>query len=145
MGSKENNPKMITKSFRLTASECSRLEEQMRADDYTNLSKYIRARIFGNRSSVRRPKDLTTDEIRAMLNSVRERIAGFGADYNRIASHLLDRIDKPGQRNIIEVNRGFTQMNKLAKEIKTSMNALIDLFDEIESKIDNGHSPIKNK
>ena len=126
---------MITKSFRLTASECSRLEEQMRADDYTNLSKYIRVKIFGNRSSVRKPKDLTTDEIRAMLGSVRERIAGFGADYNRIATHLLNRIDMPAQRNIVEVNKAFTQMNKLAKEIKGCMNALIDLFEQIEIQV----------
>ena len=134
---------MITKSFRLTASECSRLEEQMRADDYTNLSKYIRVKIFGSRSVVRKPKDLSTDEVRAMLGSVRERIAGFGADYNRIATHLLDRIDMPAQRNIVEVNKAFTLMNKLAKEIKGSMNSLIDLFDDIESKIYKGHSPIK--
>ena len=49
MSSKESNPKMLTKSFRLTASEASRLEEQMRAEDYTNLSKYIRAKVFGDR------------------------------------------------------------------------------------------------
>ena len=30
MGSKESNPKMLTKSFRLTVSEASRLQEQMR-------------------------------------------------------------------------------------------------------------------
>ena len=40
MSSKETNPKMITKSFRLTANESSRLEELMRADDFTNLSFY---------------------------------------------------------------------------------------------------------
>ena len=126
---------MVTKSFRLTASECSRLEELMRVDDYTNLSKYIRAKIFGNRTAVRRPKDLTTEEIRSMLSSVRERIAGFGADYNRIATHMLSRIDQPGQRNIVEVNKSFTQMNKLAKEIKGSMNSLIDIFEQIEIQV----------
>lgn len=136
MSSKETNPKMITKSFRLTASECSRLEELMRADDFTNLSKYVRAKIFGNRTAVRKPKDLTAEEIRSMLSSVRERIAGFGADYNRIATHLLSRIDQPGQRNIVEVNKAFTQMNKLAKEIKASMNSLIDLFEQIEIQAD---------
>ena len=126
---------MVTKSFRLTASECSRLEELMRADDYTNLSKYIRAKIFGNRTAVRRPKDLTTEEIRSMLCSVKERIAGFGADYNRIATHMLSRIDQPGQRNIVEVNKAFTQMNKLAKDIKGSMNSLIDIFEQIEIQV----------
>ena len=136
MSSKENNPKMITKSFRLTASECSRLEEQMRADDYTNLSKYVRAKIFGNRIAMRKPKDLSTDEVRSMLGCVRERIAGFGADYNRIATHLLSRIDEPGQRNMVDVNKAFTQMNKLAKEIKASMNSLIDLFEQIEIQVD---------
>ena len=143
MSSKENNPKMITKSFRLTASECSRLEEQMRADDYTNLSKYVRAKIFGNRIAMRKPKNLSTDEVRSMLGSVRERIAGFGADYNRIATHLLSRIDEPGQRNMAEVNHGFSQLNKLAKEIKGAMNSLIDLFQQIESRINKGYSPIK--
>jgi hypothetical protein len=107
----------------------------MRADDFTNLSKYIRAKIFGNRTAVRRPKDLTTEEIRSMLCSVRERIAGFGADYNRIATHMLSRIDQPGQRNIVEVNKAFTQMNKLAKEIKGSMNSLIDIFEQIEIQV----------
>jgi hypothetical protein len=108
----------------------------MRADDFTNLSKYVRAKIFGNRTAVRKPKDLTAEEIRSMLSSVRERIAGFGADYNRIATHLLSRIDQPGQRNIVEVNKAFTQMNKLAKEIKASMNSLIDLFEQIENQVD---------
>lgn len=136
MSSKEINPKMITKSFRLTANESSRLEELMRADDFTNLSKYVRVKIFGNRTAVRKPKDLTTDEIRSMLSSVRERIAGFGADYNRIATHMLSKIDQPGQRNIVEVNKAFTQMNKLAKEIKASMNSLIDLFEQIEIQAD---------
>lgn len=143
MSSKEDNPKMITKSFRLTASECSRLEEQMRADDYTNLSKYIRVKIFGHRTVVRKPKDLSIEEIRAMLSSVRERIAGFGADYNRIASHLLERIDEPGPRNMSEVNKNFSRMNKLAKEIRSSVNSLIDLFEDIEYKVNEGYSPIK--
>ena len=143
MSSKETNPKMLTKSFRLTASESSRLEEQMRSEDYTNLSKYIRAKIFGDRIAVRKPKDLSIDEVRAMVSSVRERIAGFGADYNRIVSHLLSKIDEPGQRNMAEVNKRFSQSNKLAREIRDSMNALIDLFKRIESKATEGYSPIK--
>ena len=143
MSSKETNPKMLTKSFRLTASEASRLEEQMRAEDYTNLSKYIRAKVFGDRITVRKPKDLSMDEVRAMLNSVRERIAGVGADYNRIASHLLSKIDDPGQRNMAEVNKRFSQSNKLAKEIRDSMNSLIDLFRRIDRRMEQGYSPIK--
>ena len=143
MSSKESNPKMLTKSFRLTASEASRLEEQMRAEDYTNLSKYIRAKVFGDRLAVRKPKDLSTDEVRAMLNSVRERIAGFGADYNRIVSHLLAKIDEPGQRNMAEVGKRFSQASKLAREIRDSMNALIDLFRRIETKATEGNLPIK--
>lgn len=143
MSSKESNPKMLTKSFRLTASESNRLEEQMRSEDYTNLSKYIRAKIFGDRISVRKPKDLSIDEVRSMINSVRERIAGLGADYNRIVSHLLSKIDEPGQSNMAEVNKGFSQSNKLAREIRDSMNALIDLFKRIESKATEGLLPIK--
>ena len=104
---------MLTKSFRLTVSEASRLQEQMRAEDYTNLSKYIRSKVFGNRITVRKPKDLSSEEIRAMLNSVRERISGFGADYNRIVSHLLGKIDEPGQRNMAEVNKRFSVSSKV--------------------------------
>ena len=143
MSSKESNPKMLTKSFRLTVSEASRLQEQMRAEDYTNLSKYIRSKVFGNRITVRKPKDLSSEEIRAMLNSVRERISGFGADYNRIVSHLLGKIDEPGQRNMAEVNRRFSQASKLAKEIRDSMNDLVDLFKRIESRAAEGYLPIK--
>lgn len=143
MSSKESNPKMLTKSFRLTVSESSRLEEQMRAEDYTNLSKYIRSKIFCSRIVVRKPKDLSADEVRAMLNSVRERIAGLGADYNRIASHLMETIDEPGRQNMAEVDKRFSQMNKLAKEVRDLMNALIDLFKRIEGKMNAGYSPIK--
>lgn len=143
MSSKESNPKMLTKSFRLTVSEASRLEEQMRSEDYTNLSKYIRAKVFGERIAVRKPKDFSVDEIRSMLNSVRERIAGVGADYNRIAAQLLSKIDEPGQRNMAEVGKRFSQSNKLAKEIRDSMNSLIDLFRRIEKKMEQGYSPIK--
>ena len=143
MSSKESNPKMLTKSFRLTASEASRLEEQMRSEDFTNLSKYIRHKVLGERIIVRKPKDLSSDEVRAMLSSVRERIAGFGADYNRIASHLLSKMDEPGQRNMAEVGKRFSQSNKLAKEIRDSMNALIDLFRRIEKKMEQGYSPFK--
>lgn len=134
---------MLTKSFRLTVSEASRLQEQMRAEDYTNLSKYIRSKVFGNRITVRKPKDLSSEEIRAMLNSVRERISGFGADYNRIVSHLLGKIDEPGQRNMAEVNKRFSQASKLAKEIRDSMNDLVDLFKRIESRAAEGYLPIK--
>ena len=134
---------MLTKSFRLTVSEASRLQEQMRAEDYTNLSKYIRSKVFGNRITVRKPKDLSSEEVRAMLNSVRERIAGFGADYNRIVSHLLGKIDEPGQRNMAEVNKRFSQASKLAKEIRDSMNDLVDLFKRIESRAAEGYLPIK--
>ena len=80
---------MTTKSFRLTASESSRLEEQMRAEDFTNLSKYIRYKVFGDRIVARKPKDLSMVSVKAMLDSVRQRIAGIGADYNRIASQLV--------------------------------------------------------
>lgn len=134
---------MLTKSFRLTVSESSRLQEQMRTEDYTNLSKYIRSKVFGNRITVRKPKDLSSEEVRTMLNSVMERIAGFGADYNRIVSHLLGKIDEPGQRNMAEVNKRFSQASKLAKEIRDSMNDLVDLFKRIESKAAEGYSPIK--
>ena len=134
---------MLTKSFRLTVSEASRLQEQMRAEDYTNLSKYIRSKVFGNRITVRKPKDLSSEEVRAMLNSVRERISGFGADYNRIVSHLLGKIDEPGQRNMAEVNKRFSQASKLAKEIRDSMNDLVDLFKRIESRAAEGYLPIK--
>ena len=134
---------MLTKSFRLTVSEASRLQEQMRAEDYTNLSKYIRSKVFGNRITVRKPKDLSSEEVRAMLNSVRERISGFGADYNRIVSHLLGKIDEPGQRNMAEVNKRFSQASKLAKEIRDSMNDLVDLFKRIESRDAEGYLPIK--
>ena len=134
---------MLTKSFRLTVSEASRLQDQMRAEDYTNLSKYIRSKVFGNRITVRKPKDLSSEEIRAMLNSVRERISGFGADYNRIVSHLLGKIDEPGQRNMAEVNKRFSQASKLAKEIRDSMNDLVDLFKRIESRAAEGYLPIK--
>ena len=134
---------MLTKSFRLTVSEASRLQEQMRAEDYTNLSKYIRSKVFGNRITVRKPKDLSSEEVRAMLNSVRERISGFGADYNRIVSHLLGKIDEPGQRNMAEVNKRFSQASKLAKEIRDSMNDLVDLFKRIESRAAKGYLPIK--
>ena len=134
---------MLTKSFRLTVSEASRLQEQMRAEDYTNLSKYIRSKVFGNRITVRKPKDLSSEEVRTMLNSVRERIAGFGADYNRIVSHLLGKIDEPGQRNMAEVNKRFSQASKLAKEIRDSMNDLVDLFKRIESRAAEGYFPIK--
>lgn len=134
---------MLTKSFRLTVSEASRLQEQMRAEDYTNLSKYIRSKVFGNRITARKPKDLSSEEVRAMLNSVRERISGFGADYNRIVSHLLGKIDEPGQRNMAEVNKRFSQASKLAKEIRDSMNDLVDLFKRIESRAAEGYLPIK--
>ena len=134
---------MLTKSFRLTVSEASRLQEQMRAEDYTNLSKYIRSKVFGNRITVRKPKDLSSKEVRAMLNSVRERISGFGADYNRIVSHLIGKIDEPGQRNMAEVNKRFSQASKLAKEIRDSMNDLVDLFKRIESRAAEGYLPIK--
>lgn len=134
---------MLTKSFRLTVSEASRLQEQMRAEDYTNLSKYIRSKVFGNRITVRKPKDLSSEEVRAMLNSVRERISGFGADYNRIVSHLLGKIDEPGQRNMAEINKRFSQASKLAKEIRDSMNDLVDLFKRIESRAAEGYLPIK--
>jgi hypothetical protein len=42
-----------------------------------------------------------------------------------------------------EVNKGFSRMNKLAKEIRSSMNSLIDLFEDIEYKVNEGYSPIK--
>ena len=134
MSSKESNPKMTTKSFRLTASESSRLEEQMRAEDFTNLSKYIRYKVFGDRIVARKPKDLSVDSVKAMLDSVRERIAGIGADYNRIASQLVQSMEDPGQRNLSQENKMFAQLNKLAKEIKDSMNDLIDLFHSIGAR-----------
>ena len=143
MSSKESNPKMTTKSFRLTASESSRLEEQMRAEDFTNLSKYIRYKVFGDRIVARKPKDLSVDSVKAMLDSVRERIAGIGADYNRIASQLVHSMEDPGQRNLSQENKMFAQLNKLAKEIKDSMNALIDLLHRIECKVNEGYSPLK--
>ena len=143
MSSKESNPKMTTKSFRLTASESSRLEEQMKAEDFTNLSKYIRYKVFGERIAIRKPKDLSVDSVKAMLNSVRERIAGIGANYNRIASQLVQSMDNPGQRNLSQENKMFSQLNKLAKEIRDSMNSLIDLFRSIERKVNEGYSPIK--
>ena len=143
MSSKESNPKMTTKSFRLTASESSRLEEQMRAEDFTNLSKYIRYKVFGDRIVARKPKDLSVDSVKAMLDSVRERIAGIGADYNRIASQLVHSMEDPGQRNLSQENKMFAQLNKLAKEIRDSMNALIDLFHRIECKVNEGYSPLK--
>lgn len=68
---------------------------------------------------MRKPKDLSSEEVRAMLNSVRERIAGFGADYNRIVSHLLGKIDEPGQRNMAEVNKRFTFLKR--KSIKSKL------------------------
>ena len=134
---------MTTKSFRLTASESSRLEEQMRAEDFTNLSKYIRYKVFGDRIVARKPKDLSVDSVKAMLDSVRERIAGIGADYNRIASQLVHSMEDPGQRNLSQENKMFAQLNKLAKEIKDSMNALIDLLHRIECKVNEGYSPLK--
>ena len=143
MSSKESNPKMTTKSFRLTASEANRLEEQMRAEDFTNLSKYIRYKVFGDRIVARKPKDLSAESVKAMLDSVRERIAGIGADYNRIASQLVHSMEDPGQRNLSQENKMFAQLNKLAKEIKDSMNALIDLFHSIERKVNEGYSPLK--
>lgn len=143
MSSRESNPKMITKSFRLTSSEASRLEEKMRADDYTNLSRYIRSKVIGEKVTVRKPKELTTEEVRGILNSIRERIAGFGADYNRIAGELVSRMDSPGQKNMSQVNRLFAQMNRLAKEIRDSVNSLIDLFHRVEVKAYEGQSTIK--
>lgn len=134
---------MYTKSFRLTASESRRLEEQMRAEDYTNLSRFIRAKVFGERLVLRKPKELTTDEVRGALNSIRERIAGIGADYNRIADRLVEMMGHPSRRNIIQENRLFSHLNRLAREVRDSMNSLIDLFHRLERKAEEGHSTIK--
>ena len=104
MGSRESNPKMVTKSFRLTSSEARRLEEKMRADDYTNLSRYIRSKVIGEKVTVRKPKKLTTEEVRGILNSIRERIAGFGADGYLLALRaLVSYLGKQEQRQTVKL------------------------------------------
>lgn len=143
MGTKSRDPKTVLRSFRLTASENARLDALMKAEDYTNLSKYIRHKIFGSRLIARKPRNLDADEIREMINSIIERIAGVGADYNRIVDELVRNMDKPGGENIRNVNRCFSEINFLTKDIKDSVNGVIELFHRIEDVMNTNNKSIQ--
>lgn len=131
-------------AFRLTEKEYIQLRAEMANWDYTSVSHFVRDRIMDRQILIRKDVVLTDRNLRNQINNLSATVAKVGVDYNQATKKFnalckMKRADGSPVINARAANYYLVRIHKLTKDLKKSMNYIIDLVDRLDYDINKPH------
>lgn len=136
MGTATNNPHSRFIGIRLTESEFIQLQAQMKDNDYTSMSRYIRDRTLNRTARISRNVSLCDKDMMDKINGISAQIAKIGVNYNQATKkfNTLCETRHPDGTPVINsraANYYLHQLQEMTRELKEMMNRVINTVDSM--------------
>lgn len=144
MGTESLEPRRNQLCVRFTDKELIQLKLEMANNDYFSVAHFLRDRALNRQILIRRDVILTDRNLRNQINSLSATVARIGVDYNQATKKFnalckMKRADGSPVINARAANYYLVRIHKLTRDIKSSMNHIIDLVDRLDYDINKPH------
>ena len=125
--------------IRFTEKEWELLCTQMKNCDYLSISRFIRDKVLDKRIKIDRSVVLTDRVFRNQINSLSTIVSRIGVDYNQATKRFnslvkAKRADGSPVINARAANYYLRQLQTMTKELKQTMDQIIEMVEDFELK-----------
>lgn len=144
MGTPALESRSVRYTVRFTEKENIQLKMEMANNDYLSVAHFLRDRALNRQILIRKDVILTDRNLRNQINSLSATVARIGVDYNQATKKFnalckMKRADGSPVINARAANYYLVRIHKLTRDIKSSMNHIIDLVDRLDYDINKPH------